>query len=178
MIGRRFSPCVIHRASLIDFVDRGQRGQASVEALRHLDRCRACEVELTDIALAIASLRRLGQDLAAVDAPTDAWPTLRSRLARRRRPAIMSPISGMALSVALVAAIVLPRGAANPASAPQPPSPTRSELVVELTFIRTRKPIVLVADLRARAPRPDPYGAGHAQEEVTQGPSAKAPEAI
>jgi anti-sigma factor RsiW len=110
VIARRTDGCTVHRAALIDFVDGGERTAATDEALRHLDRCERCEAELTGIALAISALRRFARDLATVEAPQDAWPTLRSRLARPRRPAIMSPILGMAMAMAIVVGALGPAG--------------------------------------------------------------------
>lgn len=110
MIARRLDPCTIHRAALIDFVDGSERTSTTDDALHHLDRCGNCESELTGIALAISALRRFGRDLEGVEAPTDAWPTLRSRLVRPRRPPIMSPILGMAMGIAIVAGVVGPPG--------------------------------------------------------------------
>jgi hypothetical protein len=110
MIARRLDPCANHRAALIDFVDGGDRTPSIDDAFRHLDRCATCESELTGIALAVSALRRFGRDLEGVEAPADAWATLRSRLARPRPPAVMSPLLGLAMGIAIVAGVVGPPG--------------------------------------------------------------------
>jgi anti-sigma factor RsiW len=100
--------CRRHRAALVDFVDRGELGDSAEAAFTHLERCRRCVSELESIALTITALRRLGDAMARQEPRPDAWPRLRARLARGRRPLVMSPIAGMALGMAVVAAIVGP----------------------------------------------------------------------
>src|SRR5262249_57809221 len=59
--------------------------------------------------LTIAALRRIGDDAADAEPAADAWPRLRLRIRRwRRKPAVMSPVAGIAMSVAIVAVLVLP----------------------------------------------------------------------
>ncbi|HEY7524188.1 MAG TPA: hypothetical protein VH813_01115 [Candidatus Limnocylindrales bacterium] len=179
MISRVFEPCAVYQATLIDLVDGGGRTSATQAALDHLDGCEKCEAQLTEIALAIAALRRIGRDLAAVEAPADAWPGLRARLARRsRRATIMSPLAGMAIGIAVVASTVLPRWSTSQPLVVPGVDPVAIERVAEQAFLRTRRPIVPVADLRALGPRPDPDSARPAEKEVANGPSGRAPAAI
>jgi anti-sigma factor RsiW len=179
MITRTLEPCASHQATLIDLVDGGGQTGATGAALDHLDRCRVCETQLTDIALAIAALRRMGRDLAAVEPPPDAWPGLRERLARRsRRSAILSPLAGMAFGIAVVASSVLPRWISTEPLVGPAFDPVAVERVAEQAFIRNRRPIVPVADLRGLVPRPDPDAVRPAEKEVAEGPSGRAPAAI
>ena len=121
MRGRRVDPCAVHWASLLEFVDGGDRSGMTAAALDHLDACSKCRDDLTEIALAVRVLRHMGRELATVEPPENGWTTLRARLRRRRRPAVMSPIAGMALGMALVAVIV---GPYEMTSAPTGPIPT------------------------------------------------------
>ncbi len=100
--------CRRHRAALFDFIDRGELRDSADAAFSHLERCDRCVSELESTALTITALRRLGDAMARQEPQPDAWPRLRARLARRRRPLVMSPIAGMALGMAVVAAIVGP----------------------------------------------------------------------
>jgi hypothetical protein len=59
--------------------------------------------------LAITALRRLSASAIAAEPAPDAWPRLRARLERRRRrPKVMSPLAGIAMSFAIVAVLVVP----------------------------------------------------------------------
>jgi hypothetical protein len=59
--------------------------------------------------LTITALRRLGEEVGAVEPAPDAWPRLRLRIASwRRRPVYMSPLAGMAMSFAIVAVLIVP----------------------------------------------------------------------
>ncbi|HET7472286.1 MAG TPA: hypothetical protein VFJ71_04075 [Candidatus Limnocylindrales bacterium] len=101
--------CSRHRPVLIDFVDRGEVRPETGAALAHLDRCTRCTEIVEGTMLTITALRRLGDDAAAAEPPADAWPRLRIRIEGwRRRPAIMSPLAGVAMSFAIVAVLVLP----------------------------------------------------------------------
>lgn len=102
--------CRRHRPALLDFVDRGEITPDTGSALGHLDRCQRCMNELESTVLAITALRRLGEEAARAEPRSDAWPRLRDRLDRWRpvRWAIMSPTTGMVMSVALVAMLVAP----------------------------------------------------------------------
>ncbi|HEX2756353.1 MAG TPA: hypothetical protein VHM48_12865 [Candidatus Limnocylindrales bacterium] len=105
-----FRTCRRHRAALVDFVDHGLIGPPTAAALAHLDRCDACTEMLDSTVLAIAALRRLGEEAARVEPRTDAWPRLRARLSTRRpsRLSIVSPLAGVFTSVALAALLVAP----------------------------------------------------------------------
>jgi hypothetical protein len=103
--------CARHRPLLVDFVDRGEIAPGTEAALAHLDRCDRCTEAIEATMLTITALRRIGDDAAvAADEPDrDAWPRLRSRIETwRRRPLVMSPLAGIAMSFALVAVLVLP----------------------------------------------------------------------
>ena len=101
--------CRRHRAALLDFVSSGSARAATAAALDHLDRCDRCLAELESTALAVAALRRIGSDVEHVEPPADAWPRLRERVVRWRAPRMgfMSPVAGMAMSIAIVAVSVL-----------------------------------------------------------------------
>jgi hypothetical protein len=101
--------CSRHRPVLVDFVDRGEVRPETGAALAHLDRCARCTEIIEGTMLTITALRRLGEDAAAQEPSADAWPRLRIRIQGwRRRPAIMSPLAGIAMSFAIVAVLVLP----------------------------------------------------------------------
>ena len=103
--------CARFRPLLVDFVDRGEVSPATGVALAHLDRCARCTEAIESTMLTITALRRIGDDAeaAAAEAGIDAWPRLRVRIQSwRRRPVVMSPLTGIAMSFALVAVLVLP----------------------------------------------------------------------
>ena len=100
--------CSRYRRLLVEFVDRGEIGPATADALAHLERCPRCTESIESTVLAITALRRLGNDLEAVEPSTDAWPRLRARITGWRRPVVMSPLAGVAMSVAIVMVLVLP----------------------------------------------------------------------
>jgi hypothetical protein len=101
--------CSRHRPILIDFIDHGEVRPATGAALAHLDRCARCTEFVEGTVLTITALRRIGADAARVEPPDDAWPRLRDRIRQwQRRPAMMSPVAGVAMSFALVAVLVLP----------------------------------------------------------------------
>jgi hypothetical protein len=109
MITRMPRSCVAHRAALLDFVDGQPRTHATLAALSHLERCRACEEELAGIVRTVAALRRLGRIAAAAEPPAHAWPALRARVTRRAdRWMPRFSIAGLAVSAALVVMISLP----------------------------------------------------------------------
>jgi hypothetical protein len=97
--------CRTHRPVLVDLVDHGERGPATASALDHLDTCRPCEREITELALTIAALRRAG-----------AWSW---RL----------QLGGLVTSAAIAALMVAPRVGVVPvrpaAAAPVPQHPAR-----------------------------------------------------
>ena len=123
--------CARHRPALLDFVDRAEIGPATGEAMLHLDGCERCTADLEAIAQTITALRRLGEEADRIEPAEDAWPRLHARLTswRPARWRIMSPIAGMAMSVALVAVLVVPlRFEAE--AAPSPTAPNRDRVVL------------------------------------------------
>jgi hypothetical protein len=101
--------CSRYRATLIDFVDRGEVRAETSAALAHLDRCIPCTELVESTILTITALRRIGDDASHVEPRPDAWPRLRIRIQGwRRRPALMSPLAGLAMSFAIVAVLVFP----------------------------------------------------------------------
>jgi hypothetical protein len=102
--------CRRYRPALLDFVDRGEITPDTGPALAHLERCQPCTDQLETTVMAITALRRIGEDAARAEPPADAWPRLRARLDRWRplRWAIMSPTTGTAMSLAIVALLVVP----------------------------------------------------------------------
>lgn len=101
--------CSRHRPVLVDFVDRGDVRPGTAAALAHLDCCSRCTEAIESTMLTITALRRLGDDAAGAEPAPDAWPRLRVRIESwPRRPAIMSPLAGVAMSFAIVAVLVLP----------------------------------------------------------------------
>jgi anti-sigma factor RsiW len=101
--------CSRYRLSLIDFVDRGEVRADTADALAHLDRCTRCTEVVESTILTITALRRMGDEASGVEPPPDSWPRLRVRIQSwRRRPAVMSPLAGLAMSFAIVAVLVLP----------------------------------------------------------------------
>jgi hypothetical protein len=147
--------CARHRSALVDFVDHAEIGPATGAALVHLDQCSRCTADLEVIVQTITALRRLGDEAGGIEPARDAWPRLRDRLARWRRPAswkIMSPIAGMAMSLGLVAVLVVPLrfGAGHDTAAASPnldgvvPSP--AERRIEANYISSTHQGVLPSD--------------------------------
>lgn len=140
--------CVRHRPALLDFVDRGEIGPSTGPALAHLDRCHRCTDELETTILAIAALRRLGDETVALEPPADAWPRLRARIDRWSGPrrAVMSPVAGLAMSVAIVVVLIVPigfdgRGSADPTARPltAPPALTLADRRIEAAYITSTR---------------------------------------
>jgi anti-sigma factor RsiW len=101
--------CSRHRPVLIDFVDRGEVRAETGAALAHLDQCPRCTAAVESTMLTITALKRMGDEAAGVEPDVDAWPRLRVRIQTwPKRPAVMSPLAGIALSFAIVAVLVLP----------------------------------------------------------------------
>jgi len=102
--------CSRHRALLVDFIDRGEVRPATGAALAHLDRCDRCTEAIESTMLTITALRRLGDAAVEVEPRADAWPRLLARVQSigPRRPAVMSPLAGIAMSFGIVAVLVLP----------------------------------------------------------------------
>jgi hypothetical protein len=105
-LGRR---CSRHRPVLVDFVDRGEVRPETAAALDHLDRCASCMEVVESTMLTITALRRIADDAADAEPREDSWARLRLRIeGRRARPAVMSPVAGIAMSFAIVAILILP----------------------------------------------------------------------
>ncbi len=145
MIATFRRPCVDHRAALIDFVDRRERGPMTAAALGHLDRCRSCEEDLAGIAMAIAALRRLHHDVATVEPAADAWLRLRARIQRRGDPwRWRTTLAGLTTSTLLVGMLVAPISFGRHASEGLPaPAWLTSELRLEAQYLAS----VRVGDL-------------------------------
>ena len=153
--------CSRHRPVLIDFVDRGEVRPETGAALAHLDRCTRCTEIVEGTMLTITALRRMGDEAATVEPPADAWPRLRIRIQGwHRRPAVMSPLAGAAMSFAIVAVLVLPirlggSGFVDPTVAATPGSDrsvSPAERATEEAFMaRQRTPASIVIDDGARA---------------------------
>jgi hypothetical protein len=193
--------CRRHRPALLDFVDRGEIGPSTADALGHLDRCDRCTADLESTMLAITALRRLGDDAAAVEPSADAWPRLRARLDRWRRVrwTFASPRVGTVMGALLVALIVGPLQFGQPGLAStlaSPPSDrgrvSAEERVAEAAYIARRGvfPAVSVSSSAASGfrveagdaapiPRKYPDNLKPERKEVTPaGPSRYPPEAI
>jgi hypothetical protein len=102
--------CARHRSALVDFVDHAEIRPATSAALAHLDRCTRCTADLEALVQTITALRRLGDEAGRVEPEADAWPRLRDRLTRWRPSSwrIMTPLAGSAMSLALVALLIVP----------------------------------------------------------------------
>jgi hypothetical protein len=100
--------CSRHRPVLVDFVDRGEVSPATGRALAHLERCARCTEAIESTVLTLTALRRMGDELRSVEPSADAWPRLRARITGWRRPAAMSPLAGIAMSMAIVAVMIMP----------------------------------------------------------------------
>ena len=111
-------PCDRHRPALLDLVDRGERGDGIGEALDHLALCPACEREMTEVALAVHALRRVGREVRAAPVPVVGAERV-ARLATRRRDrwGWRLQLGSLAAGAALVAVVVAPRVGVGPAPA-------------------------------------------------------------
>ncbi len=139
--------CRRHRPALIDFLDRGEIGPSTGDALAHLDRCDQCTADLESTMLTITALRRLGDEAAVMEPAADAWPRLRARIGgwRQVRWSFASPRVGTVMSALVVALIVGPLqfGQAAVPSSVGVPSPDRGrvsvqERVAEAAYIARR----------------------------------------
>ena len=101
--------CRRHRSALLDFAVGGLRGPGTSAALDHLEACARCRAEIESTVLAVAALRRLATDASTAQPADDAWPRLRARVTTRpaSRLGFMSPVAGMAMSLAIVVAAVV-----------------------------------------------------------------------
>lgn len=122
MILGRPSACPRHRAALLDFVDRREHGPGTDVALAHLDRCRSCETELSEIALLITALRRIQAEVRLVEPSQDAWERVRLVAARRPPAPWRWRMSlGATMAGAALAAVVVMPAAFGRLAAPGPP---------------------------------------------------------
>lgn len=181
MMFGRASACSRHRAALIDFVDRRECGPDTQLALDHVDRCGECAAEVTEIALAIHGLRRLGAEVARVEPPSDAWERLAGRVARPApspwhwRINLGGMVAGAMLVVALVGPLALrdTRITERIEAFPPPVSTaaSKAELLVEQNYINTvravRPPAVpATPEVGGSVPRVYPDGYRPEQKEV------------
>lgn len=102
--------CRPHRRLLEDLIERGERGPGTPAALEHLERCDACERELTELALTVATLRRAGRELRLAPVPR-VGPARIAALARKRRSpwAWRLQLSSLLTGAAIAAVIVGPQ---------------------------------------------------------------------
>ncbi|MBA2721218.1 MAG: zf-HC2 domain-containing protein [Chloroflexi bacterium] len=137
--------CARFRPVLVDFVDRGDVAPETGAALAHLDRCPRCTKAIESTMLTITALRRIGDEAAALaeEPAAEAWPRLRVRIeSLRRRPVVMSPLTGIAMSFALVAVLVLPvrfgGSLVGPIATPRPDSAAATSFIdrrIEAAYI-------------------------------------------
>ena len=110
-IRRSTDPCARHRPALLDWVEHRLEGPLTPSALDHLERCRRCALELTEIAQTVIALRRLGERAALVEPRPDGWRDLRARLEPSpRRPQAAGRrwgLAGSLLGPAIVAVLAL-----------------------------------------------------------------------
>ena len=103
--------CARNRPALTDWVERRAEGSATAAAFVHLERCRRCEQEISEIAQTVIALRRLGARASAVEPPVDGWRDLRTRLEASRPPVRAAgrrwALSGAMLGPAVVAVLAL-----------------------------------------------------------------------
>ena len=146
---------------LVDFVDRGEASPATGAALAHLDRCARCTEAIESTMLTITALRRIGNDAAAAaDEPdADAWPRLRVRIESwRRRPVVMSPLAGIAMSFALVAVLVLPVRLGGTLLGPVATSRPADAAAAKLRITDRRIEAEYIASVRQGSPASEPSG--------------------
>ncbi len=109
--------CRRHRPVLVDLVDHGERGPGTPAALDHLAVCRACERDLTEVALTIAALRRAGSGYRALPvaaaarlaAPVINVTGTRNVHPRRRASGWPIHLGGLVASAGIAALLVAPR---------------------------------------------------------------------
>ncbi len=104
-------PCARFRPALTDWVAHRLEGPLTPSAFEHLERCRRCEIELTEIAETVIALRRLAARASALE-PTNGWQDLRRRLEtspRRARPTARTRwgVIGSMMGPAIVAVLAV-----------------------------------------------------------------------
>jgi hypothetical protein len=116
--------CGRFRPLLVDHVDHGERGPGLDLAFDHLSACDDCRRELTELALTIAALRRMGGEIRAVPVPVVPAERLASAVRRRRDPwPWRLQLGGLIASVAIVAIMVAPRVGIMPRAGIDPSHP-------------------------------------------------------
>jgi hypothetical protein len=157
--------CSRHRPVLVDFVDRSEVRPETAAALRHLDDCRRCTDAVESTLLTITALRRLADDVELAEPRPDAWPRLRARITSlRRRPAVMSPLAGVAMSFAIVGVLVLPfrLGADRFAEPTEPTAPAATPDAHTVNAERLIAPAYLASSRRVAATADDATATGAA----------------
>lgn len=105
--------CRRHRPVLEALIERGERDPRTAGALDHLATCRSCEHELTELALTLAALRRVGREArrAPVPAPAPARVVALAAAPRRQpgRWAWRMQLGGLLAGAAIAALVVMPR---------------------------------------------------------------------
>lgn len=139
--------------------------------------------------LTITALRRLGDEIATAEPAADAWPRLRSRITGWRRPVAMSPLAGIAMSIAIVVVMILPfRVSGGTAiefgSDATPTTDTKSvdaDHRIEAAYLAVsrRLPVGGSREVTGSLPRNIPQEVWQVRKEVHSAkPSARAPEPI
>jgi hypothetical protein len=171
----RPSGCGSHRAELLAFGERAERGPRTEAALDHLARCARCQADLTEILLAGHAVRRLMADAAVADPPADAWERLRTRVQRpvasawRARTSLAGVIAGAGLVAALVGPVAVFHSATDAVSEPGPPAAvlqarTEADGRAEAAFLNrarvepTQRPVTIVEAPAAAWSGPDGLG--------------------
>ncbi len=108
MIGHLVPPCRRHRSALLDFAAGGEIEPRTRAALAHLEICRRCVVEIERTALTVAAIRRAFREARRAEPRPDAWPRLRSRVARPPRSGRLTSPWGALAGAALAAALFAP----------------------------------------------------------------------
>lgn len=167
--------CSRHRPLLVDFVDRGEVQPGTVAALRHLDGCGRCTEAIESTLLTITALRRLGDEVRRAEPSPDAWPRLRLRITRwPRRPAVMSPLAGIAMSFAIVAVLALPYRLGGGSlfdqiATPSPAGASHADLVdqqIEASYVAGSRRLASSASSVSSLPRNIPQEIVQARKEV------------
>jgi hypothetical protein len=147
----RSTGCSTHRAALAAFAERSERGLETGPAFEHLDRCRRCQADLTELLLTVHAVRRTLADAGTVEPPPDAWVRLRSRVQGPVASAwgMRSTLASAVVGAGLVAALIGPTAILRPADAvgqePGPPpaamrAQTEADRRAEVAFLSRARP--------------------------------------
>ena len=144
----RLSDCELVRPVLVNLVEATPEDIApeALEAIRgHVERCEACATVLAELVLTGYAVRRALASSQLIEPPVDAWPRLRSRVARRspRLGFAGSSLTGLAVGAAVALMLVVPF------SVPKPSSKVTQEVGLEL-----------IVTSGAAAPAPSVPGSG------------------